>query len=67
MPPTRVDLILKPLLDSVLACTCRPRKKTSIGIEESALFSEPGAFLIRPDEMIYHLGAVDALRPVGFR
>lgn len=27
--------------------------KTSIGIEEPALFSEPGLFLIRPDQTLY--------------
>lgn len=31
------------------------RGKTSIGIEEPALFSEPGLFLIRPDQTIYYL------------
>lgn len=31
------------------------RGKTSIGIEEPALFSEPGVFLIRPDATIYYL------------
>jgi peroxiredoxin len=31
------------------------RGKTSIGIEEPALFSEPGVFLIRPDGTIYYL------------
>lgn len=31
------------------------RGKTSIGIEEPALFSEPGVFLIRPDNSIYFL------------
>ncbi len=31
------------------------RGKTSIGIEEPALFSEPGLFLIRPDRTIYYL------------
>ncbi|WP_354242557.1 peroxiredoxin-like family protein [Bradyrhizobium sp. LA2.1] len=29
--------------------------KTSIGIDEPALFSEPGVFLIRPDQTIYYL------------
>ena len=29
------------------------RGKTSIGIEEPAEFSEPGLFLIRPDETLY--------------
>jgi peroxiredoxin len=31
------------------------RGKTSIGIEEPPLFSEPGVFLIRPDQTIYYL------------
>lgn len=31
------------------------RGMTSIGIEEPALFSEPGVFLIRPDRTIYWL------------
>jgi peroxiredoxin len=31
------------------------RGKTSIGIEEPALFSEPGVFLVRPDLSIYYL------------
>jgi peroxiredoxin len=31
------------------------RGTTSIGIEEPALFSEPGVFLIRPDRTIYYL------------
>ena len=31
------------------------RGKTSIGIEEPALFSEPGVFLIRPDRTVYYL------------
>lgn len=29
------------------------RGKTSLGIEEPALFSEPGVFLIRPDHTLY--------------
>ncbi len=29
------------------------RGKTSIGIEEPALFSEPGLFLVRPDGTLY--------------
>ena len=33
----------------------RSRGKTSIGIEEPAIFSEPGVFLIRPDRTIYYL------------
>ena len=31
------------------------RGTTSIGIEEPMLFSEPGVFLIRPDQAIYYL------------
>lgn len=31
------------------------RGKTSIGIEEPALFSEPGLFLLRPDRTVYYL------------
>jgi len=31
------------------------RGKTSIGIEEPPLFSEPGVFLVRPDLSIYYL------------
>jgi peroxiredoxin len=31
------------------------RGKTSIGIEEPAVFSEPGVFLIRPDRTIYYV------------
>lgn len=31
------------------------RGKTSIGIEEPALFSEPGVFLVRPDQTLYWL------------
>lgn len=31
------------------------RGKTSIGIEEPPLFSEPGLFLIRPDQTLYYL------------
>lgn len=31
------------------------RGKTSIGIEEPPLFSEPGVFLIKPDQTIYYL------------
>lgn len=30
------------------------RGKTSIGIEEPDLFSEPGVFLIRPDQTLYY-------------
>ena len=29
------------------------RGKTSTGIEEPALFSEPGIFLVRPDQTLY--------------
>jgi len=31
------------------------RGKSSIGIEEPALFSEPGVFLVKPDQTIYYL------------
>lgn len=31
------------------------RGKTSIGIEEPELFSEPGVFLVRPDRTLYWL------------
>lgn len=31
------------------------RGKTSIGIEEPALFSEPGLFLIQPDQTLYYM------------
>lgn len=31
------------------------RGKSSIGIEEPALFSEPGVFLVQPDNTIYYL------------
>ena len=31
------------------------RGKTSIGIEEPALFSEPGLFLIKPDQSLYYM------------
>lgn len=31
------------------------RGKTSLGIEEPALFSEPGVFLLRPDCSVYYL------------
>jgi len=34
--------------------------KTSIGIEEPALFSEPGLFLVRPDGMLY-FGSVQTM------
>jgi hypothetical protein len=30
------------------------RGKTSIGIEEPALFSEPGVFIVRPDGTLYY-------------
>ena len=30
------------------------RGKTSIGIEEPELFSEPGVFLVRPDQTLYY-------------
>lgn len=31
------------------------RGKSSIGIEEPPLFSEPGVFLVRPDQTIYYI------------
>jgi peroxiredoxin len=34
--------------------------KTSIGIEEPALFAEPGVFLVRPDQTLYY-GAVQTM------
>lgn len=34
--------------------------KTSIGVEEPALFSEPGVFLVRPDGRLYY-GAVQTM------
>jgi peroxiredoxin len=36
------------------------RGKTSIGIEEPARFSEPGLFLVRPDNTLYY-GAVQTM------
>ena len=36
------------------------RDKTSIGIEEPELFSEPGVFLVRPDGTLYY-GAVQTM------
>lgn len=36
------------------------RGKTSIGIEEPALFSEPGVFIVRPDGTLYY-GAVQTM------
>lgn len=36
------------------------RGKTSIGIEEPALFSEPGVFLVHPDGTLYY-GAVQTM------
>ena len=36
------------------------RGQTSIGIEEPALFSEPGVFLVRPDGTLYY-GAVQTM------
>ncbi|MCB1959063.1 MAG: AhpC/TSA family protein [Rhodocyclaceae bacterium] len=36
------------------------RGKTSIGIEEPALFSEPGLFIVRPDCTLYY-GAVQTM------
>jgi peroxiredoxin len=42
------------------------RGKTSIGIEEPSLFSEPGVFLVRPDQTLFY-GSVQTMpfaRPV---
>jgi peroxiredoxin len=36
------------------------RGKTSIGVEEPALFSEPGLFLVSPDQSLYY-GAVQTM------
>ena len=36
------------------------RGKTSIGIEEPALFSEPGVFLVNPDQSLYY-GSVQTM------
>jgi peroxiredoxin len=36
------------------------RGKTSIGIEEPALFSEPGVFIVRPDSTLYY-GSVQTM------
>jgi hypothetical protein len=36
------------------------RGTTSIGIEEPALFSEPGVFIVRPDGTLYY-GAVQTM------
>lgn len=36
------------------------RGKTSIGIEEPSLFSEPGVFIVRPDGTLYY-GAVQTM------
>lgn len=36
------------------------RGKTSIGIEEPALFSEPGLFMVSPDQSLYY-GAVQTM------
>ena len=36
------------------------RGKTSVGIDEPALFSEPGVFLARPDGPLYY-GAVQTM------
>lgn len=38
----------------------RSRGKTSIGIEEPTLFSEPGLFIINPDQTLYY-GAVQTM------
>lgn len=42
------------------------RGTTSIGIEEPALFSEPGVFLIRPDQTLYYASVqtMPFVRPV---
>lgn len=42
------------------------RGKTSIGIEEPDLFSEPGVFLIRPDQTLYYASVqtMPFVRPV---
>lgn len=40
--------------------TSTSRGKTSIGIEEPALFAEPGVFLVRPDGTLYY-GAVQTM------
>ncbi len=40
--------------------TSASRGKTSIGIEEPALFSEPGVFIVRPDGTLYY-GAVQTM------
>jgi peroxiredoxin len=42
------------------------RGMTSIGIEEPALFSEPGVFLIRPDQTLYYASvqSMPFVRPV---
>lgn len=42
------------------------RGKTSIGIEEPALFSEPGVFLTRPDQTLYYASVqtMPFVRPV---
>ncbi len=36
------------------------RGKTSIGIEEPALFSEPGLFMVSPDQSLYY-GSVQTM------
>lgn len=38
----------------------RSRGTTSIGIEEPALFSEPGLFLVKPDQTLYY-GSVQTM------
>lgn len=42
------------------------RGVTSIGIEEPALFSEPGVFLVRPDQTLYYASvqSMPFVRPV---
>jgi len=41
-------------------CISTSRGTTSIGIEEPALFSEPGVFIVRPDGTLYY-GAVQTM------
>jgi peroxiredoxin len=42
------------------------RGKTSLGIEEPALFAEPGVFLVRPDQTLYYASVqtMPFVRPV---
>jgi peroxiredoxin len=53
------DLSLKSARDWGLFISAG-RGKTSIGIEEPALFSEPGVFIVRPDGTLYY-GAVQTM------